>query len=61
MVDQNRCQTVGICVQEAPQVFRFQSGNKKAMVIKEEIPVELEAKVREVAARCPQGAIIISE
>jgi ferredoxin len=60
IVDQKRCQSVGICVQQLPEVFQFQPGSKKAMVIKKEIPVELERKCREVAAQCPQQAIIVA-
>ena len=29
-VDQNKCGTIGICVKECPEVFRFQEGSKKA-------------------------------
>jgi len=59
IVDQRRCRTIGICVQQLPEVFRFQPGSKKAMVIKKVIPVDLEQKCREVAAKCPQKAITI--
>ena len=31
-VDQLKCGTIGICVKECPQVFRFQPGSKKATV-----------------------------
>ena len=60
-VNQMRCETVGICVKECPQVFRFQPGSKRATVIVDEIPPALEPKCREVAARCPSKAIFIEE
>jgi ferredoxin len=60
-VDQMRCDTSGICVMECPDVFRFQEGSKRATVIVDEIPPELEQTCRDVAAKCPTNAIIISE
>jgi len=60
-VDQLKCETIGICVKECPQVFRFQPGSKKATVIVEEIPLALEEKCRKVARMCPSEAIIIEE
>jgi ferredoxin len=58
-VDQRRCDTSGICVKECPQVFRFREGSKRATVILDEIPPELQRKCREVAGMCPRNAIII--
>jgi len=60
-VDQIKCTTVGTCVKECPEVFRFQPGSKKATVIVDEIPPALELKCREVAKMCPNEAIIIEE
>jgi len=60
-VDQILCDITGICVKECPQVFRFREGSKKATVILDEIPVELQQKCREVAGMCPTNAIIITE
>ena len=60
-VDQLKCGTIGICVKECPQVFRFQPGSKKATVIADEIPPALEEKCRKVARMCPNEAIIIQE
>ena len=58
-VDQNKCGTIGICVKECPEVFRFQEGSKKAKVIMGEIPPALEARCREAARKCPNQAVII--
>jgi ferredoxin len=60
-VDQMKCETIGICVKECPQVFRFQPGSKKATVIVDEIPPALEEKCRQVARMCPAEAIITQE
>ena len=60
-VDQRKCGTVGICVMECPQVFRFQEGSKKAKVILEQIPQRFHGKCREVARKCPNEAIIVHE
>jgi ferredoxin len=45
-----------------PQLFRFQEGSKHATVIRgpEAIPPELEPRIVEVAAKCPNGAIKVS-
>jgi ferredoxin len=60
-VDQMKCGTSGICVMECPEVFRFQEGSKRATVLLEEIPPELELKCRELVRKCPNNAIIIKE
>lgn len=61
VVDQVKCHTLGICVMECPEVFRFQEGSKKAISILPEIPPELQEKVRKVARMCPNEAILIKE
>lgn len=60
-VDQRKCETTGICVKECPKVFRFQEGSKRATVIVDEVPPELEQKCRKIAQMCPTDAIIIRE
>lgn len=60
-VDQNKCGTVGLCVRECPEVFRFQEGSKKAKVILGEIPPALKDRCCEAARKCPNQAIIIYE
>ncbi len=57
VVDQDKCNGAGVCVQEMPNVFRFQEGSKKGAPIKPEVSSSLEAKLRKVAAMCPAGAI----
>ena len=58
-VDQQKCLTVGVCVQICPEVFRFHEGSKKAYALMEEVPAGLEAKVKRAARECPEEAIII--
>lgn len=60
-VDQLKCETVGICVKECSEVFRFQEGSKKAMVILDQIPARLQKKCRMIARKCPSKAIRIVE
>jgi len=60
-VDQLKCGTVGVCVKECPEVFRFQEGSKKATVITDPIPPKYESKCREVALKCPNDAILVEE
>jgi ferredoxin len=61
IVDQMKCSTIGVCVKELPQVFRFQAGSKKAEVILDEIPPALQQQCRQVSKKCPSGAIQIQE
>ena len=60
-VDQMKCQTAGMCVKECPDVFRFQEGSKRAVVIMERIPASLKQKCRNAARKCPNNAINIEE
>lgn len=60
-VDQLKCMTIEVCVKELPEVFRFQEGSKKAMVLMDPIPSALEQQCRRVARMCPNEAIIITE
>ena len=60
-VDQMKCRTAGMCVKECPEVFRFQEGSKRAMVIMDPIPANLEQKCQDAARKCPHNAIIIKE
>lgn len=60
-VDENKCNTAGICVKELPEVFRFKSGNKKAYVRMDPIPLNYQKRVLEIARKCPVNAIIVEE
>lgn len=60
-VDEMKCRTVGLCVKECPDVFRFREGSKRAHVRLDPIPSALQDCCRRAAALCPNGAIIIEE
>jgi ferredoxin len=51
----------GICVVEEPRVFRFSEGSKQARVTHPEVPLALEARMRDIARQCPNAAIIVHE
>lgn len=59
VIDQDKCNGAGICVQELPDVFRFQVGSKKGIPVDEEVNPSLGPKLRAVAAKCPAQAIIV--
>ena len=59
-VIQKQCGSVGICVKIAPEVFRFQEGSKKAMVVMDDIPPQYQEQCRKAASKCPNKAIVIS-
>lgn len=60
-VDQRRCGAIGLCVREAPELFRFQVGSKRATVDAAQIPGFLERKVLSLAERCPYRAILVED
>lgn len=60
-VNQNLCNGAGICVQTAPDVFRFREGSGKARVIVEVVPPRLERQSREAASKCPTNAVLVFE
>ena len=59
VINQEKCNGAGICVQELPDVFRFQVGSKKGIPIDEEVSPALADKLHAVAAKCPTGAILV--
>ncbi|MEJ2587794.1 MAG: ferredoxin [Deltaproteobacteria bacterium] len=60
-VDELKCRTVGLCVKECPDVFRFREGSKRATVRMGHIPPALEDCCRRAAALCPNRAVKIDE
>ncbi|MGM0428016.1 MAG: ferredoxin [Thermodesulfobacteriota bacterium] len=60
-VDELKCRTVGLCVKECPDVFRFREGSKRAAVRLDPIPSALQECCRRAESLCPNGAIIIEE
>jgi ferredoxin len=60
LVDMIRCSSVGNCIRECPEVFRFAQGSKKAVAKMEEVPPRLQKKCIQAAQSCPHGAVIIT-
>jgi len=58
-VDPSKCKTFGICVKLCPEVFRFETGSKKAVAIEGEIPADLVDKCLEAQRKCPEAAILV--
>ncbi|UCB53168.1 MAG: ferredoxin [Candidatus Zixiibacteriota bacterium] len=58
-IDPDLCTGDEICVQICPEVFEMEGD--KAIVLKEEVPEDLQDSVRESADSCPSEAIIIEE
>ncbi|MGB2768096.1 MAG: ferredoxin [Candidatus Zixiibacteriota bacterium] len=58
-IDPDLCTGDEICVQMCPEVFEMEGD--KAIVIKEEVPEDLQDSVREATDSCPSEAIIIEE
>jgi ferredoxin len=59
-VDHDLCSGDGICADLCPEVFEM-NDNDLAVVIVEELPVELEDSCRDAAESCPEGCIYIQE
>jgi ferredoxin len=59
-VDPEKCQGHARCFQIAPEVFH-QDEDGYSFTTDEDVPVELEEKVREAVLNCPESAISIVE
>ena len=60
-VDKDRCQGHTLCWYAAPEVFVLDDEDGHASVKSEDVPVELEDKVRKAASTCPEQAIVVFE
>ena len=60
-VDANLCQGHALCQGQAPEVFLLDDDEGHAYVEENEVPAELEEKVRRAALGCPERAILIEE
>ncbi len=56
-IDESVCTGCGLCVDICPEVFEM--GETVSKVKNENVPPELEEKVKEAAESCPVEAIII--
>ena len=59
-VDIRVCQGHGQCQESAPAVFEVRDDGVAHLLI-EDISPEMEASVRDAAARCPVEAVVIAE
>ena len=57
-IDENLCTACGLCVDNCPEIFEM---NDTAFVKNENVPAELEEKVKDAAENCPVEAITIKE
>ena len=60
-IDFGLCQGHGTCKGEAPEVFDVDEGACRAIVLQEEPPESLHAKVRMAAKYCPTLAIVLED
>lgn len=59
-IDPELCTACGLCPDEVPEIFKT-GADDIAEVITNDVPPELEAKVRASAEDCPGSAIIVEE
>ncbi len=59
-IDFELCQSHGVCMEEAPEVFQVLDDGTVSILL-EEPPEALEGKVRDALRYCPTGAIAIDE
>jgi ferredoxin len=59
-VDPGLCQGHTLCSMIAPEVFELDEIDGHSSPVSEEVPVELEDRVREAVRSCPEQAISIS-
>lgn len=60
-VDPDKCQGHTLCAMEAPEAFELSEFDGHSTARFELVPTELEPKVRDAAATCPEQAIIVSD
>ncbi|MBD3392978.1 MAG: ferredoxin [Chitinivibrionales bacterium] len=55
-VDRNACQSLKRCVELCPEIFELDAEGK-ARAAREDVPAQLEGRVRQAAQACSAGAI----
>jgi ferredoxin len=60
-VDQSKCKSHGICVQEYPDLFKFEPGSKKAVAIDKDFPPEQVIDSYRILRVCPVDAIWLTD
>ena len=56
IVDHGRCEANAVCVRFCPQVFRLNEDDTLTILV-DEVPAELEGRVRGAAGGCPRQAL----
>jgi len=56
-VDPERCQGHTLCAMRAPDTFELSEIDGHSSVVREEVPADQEADVREAVLSCPERAI----
>jgi ferredoxin len=59
-VDPDLCETNGVCVSLAPEVFQL-GAEDVVQVLDDCPPAELRAQVEDAAAGCPRAAILLED
>jgi ferredoxin len=61
VVDRNLCESHGLCMASAPDVFELHDDDDVMYVLDEQPPESARARVEEAAQRCPKCAITIED
>jgi len=56
VVDYDQCETNGLCVAAAPEVFQIDDDDRMYLLVEQPSP-ELQAKVEEAVRLCPKQAL----
>jgi len=60
-VDPEKCQGHTLCNMIAPKVFQLDEIDGHSTPVSEDVPADMEERVREAVRSCPEQAISISE
>ena len=60
-VDDLRCEGQAVCTGLAPKVFKLDDDDEVVQILVDEVPEELEGRVRKAVAKCPMAAVSIEE
>ncbi len=60
-VDRDLCQGHGVCVSEAPEVFKLDEESGELVLLQEQPPEELRSKVELAVKYCPTRALSVDD
>jgi len=58
IVDRDLCESNGMCVLQAPEIFRIEDDDKLRLLVVHPSPSQMDS-VRAAVAACPKGALSI--